>query len=130
VGNTAERYLQEGGRWNKKIDVSSAVMIWLKNAPPLSALSIKSLQLHMLLSVWSCVRTVLVNMRHVRSSDRILWEVPEPISAPAAATSTLLLPYGKRLCNLNSAMGQGFFTKLMLDLTCFPTSNFPVAQTI
>jgi hypothetical protein len=77
----------------RKHHILSHVMIWLRNVPSLSALSIRSPQMLMQSSRWSCVETrgalCWVTRDTFRSSDRILWQVPWLIPAAAAILSTV-----------------------------------------
>jgi hypothetical protein len=77
----------------RKHNVSSPVMNQLTDVPCLSALSIRSLQVLMWLSHWSCVRMrrtlCWATWDMFKSSDRMLWQVPWQILA-AAMTSTLM----------------------------------------
>jgi hypothetical protein len=61
----------------RKHQISSPVMIQLTNIPSLSALSVRSPQMLIQLSCWSCVRTrgtqCWVTQDTFRSSDKILW---------------------------------------------------------
>jgi hypothetical protein len=64
------------------------VIIWLRNVPSFSALSVRSLRVLIQLSVWSCIRMCGTggNTIHVHFF-RILWHIPWLISAPVVSAT-------------------------------------------
>jgi hypothetical protein len=75
-------------RSHRKHHVLSPVMIRLRHVPSLSPLSIRSPQMLVWSSRWSCVRThgtLLGNTRHVQIIRQNFWQVPWLILAAAAA---------------------------------------------